>query len=76
MKSFLQALKHVVYSAGICTLEDGSICEQDKSWVDCEVADGLKDCPVIDEPGNIMKDKKYNTVRAKTNKQTNKINHE
>ena len=59
-------------SVGICTLQDGSICDEDKSWVDCEVADRLKDCEVLKEPGNIMKDKKYNTVRTKTNKQTNK----
>ena len=66
-------------SVGICTLQDGSICDEDKSWVDCEVADGLKDCEVLKEPGNIMKGKKYNTVRTKTNKltnkQTNKIHH-
>jgi uncharacterized membrane protein len=34
-------------SVGICTLQDGSICDEDKSWVDCEVADGLKDCEVF-----------------------------
>jgi hypothetical protein len=63
-------------SVGICTLQDGSICDEDKSWVDCEVADGLKDCEVLKEPGNI---KTRNTTRSEqkqTNKQTNKINHE
>jgi hypothetical protein len=59
-------------SVGICTLQDGSICDEDKSWVDCEVADGLKDCEVLKEPGNI---KTRNTTRSEqkqTNKQTNK----
>jgi hypothetical protein len=28
--------------------------KQDKSWVDCEVKDGLENCEVLKEPGNII----------------------
>ncbi|XP_071155442.1 tyramine beta-hydroxylase-like isoform X1 [Mytilus edulis] len=38
---------------GVCTLSDGSVCDADKGWVDCQVEDGLKNCDVIKEPDTL-----------------------
>lgn len=35
---------------GICTQTDKSICKKDKSWVDCTLDVGLKNCDAIKEP--------------------------
>ena len=41
----------------MCTLSDGSVCDADKGWVDCQVEDGLKNCDVMKEPGKTKKEK-------------------
>ncbi|CAG2237960.1 Temptin [Mytilus edulis] len=47
--SFPSRLSDITHP-GVCTLSDGSICDADKGWVDCQVEDGLKNCDVLKEP--------------------------